>query len=791
MSNSPSKIESMDTAPVTEQPSSSPATESKLSASASSNLRLKDFSLSTSYLLPPILESNLASVFLAPPVNRQSQKEPEECKKTWAKHAKQEQIEMDTESGFEIVHPDITSAADDDIIVTDSDFPSLPPCASAPPPVSAFVSAAIKQSQRSVTENNAPTFSTSDDHRLDFYFGVMDQTSKDTTLSLLKKAWAQDPTDTLKLLANVRDIRKGKGMRPQYQQCLYWIYVNHPKTLYNNLETLLTFGYWKDVLHLLMIAMFDGYMPPYFERDAHPQRSGKGSKGKKTVPTKYQVRRIKRYRTKNKNLPRKLLRVSEHAIKVARESRIGEDTEKRIYNQKVLQYFNVKKELIGMSNAEMVQYRLQHARDKLENDVKYRVFHVKVAELYAAQLIKDLAELKKTRGNESVKSGGGDEKKRKKTEKVLLAGKWAPTLEGHFDKYTLIGSTIALKIASLSLSDVLTSHKSIPVKTYLARKVYSKEYCGPLRRHLEIPEQLMSENKWDQVNYARVPAKSMTKNKTSFIKHDKDRFEAYLSCKKTKVAGASLKPVEIICQAMEMGDRTEPAQRLVLEKQWDSLVESMTKSGGLLKDAVSICDVSGSMSGVPMQAAIGLTLLTMKMTAPPWNSICITFSENPTLFNLDEKLPLLDKLESMRRMPWGMSTDLHKVFELIVSLGVENKLSNDQMPNLLFIFTDMEFNQACPGSNQTNFEAAKSLFQSKGYTMPTIAFWNLRDSTVPGVGKSTPVQKNELGAVLLSGFAAQTLTYVMNATDLDSVSPIQFMMDVINDERYKDLSVFD
>ena len=74
---------------------------------------------------------------------------------------------------------------------------------------------------------------------------------------------------------------------------------------------------------------------------------------------------------------------------------------------------------------------------------------------------------------------------------------------------------------------------------------------------------------------------------------------------------------------------------------------------------------------------------------------------------------------------------------------VEGKLSEEQLIKRVFVFSDMEFDQACfrEVANQNNWETDYQViqrkFRKKGYNkVLEIAFWNLRDSS------STPVVAN-------------------------------------------------
>lgn len=105
------------------------------------------------------------------------------------------------------------------------------------------------------------------------------------------------------------------------------------------------------------------------------------------------------------------------------------------------------------------------------------------------------------------------------------------------------------------------------------------------------------------------------------------------------------------------------------------------------------------------------------------------------------------------------------------------------MPKYLFIFSDMEFDQACR-KKETNFEEASRLFGEKGYVLPTIVFWNLRDSS------AIPVQKGEHGTVLLSGYSAQQLSMLLKM-NIDEITPTIFIADILKMEKYDNLVVVD
>lgn len=660
----------------------------------------------------------------------------------------------------------------------------------------------------------AATFLTSNDPRLDFFFKVLEDTDSEKAIEVLKASWKFNNQDTLKLLAYLRDIRNGKAIRYQYYVCLLWLYNHHPRTLLKNLSILIECGCWKDPLYLLMMIAFDGKIPKevfgesmsLFGNDKKKaiklKTSSEGRKYnslfyKKTVSKlnlqlfkeredeveqkfgKVQVKISKKTKEDaemNDSDTGEIDESDSMEISEADAKKITESDAKKITESDAMEITEPKlrkREIYEVSRKYMEEIRIKNARDRFNNDKKYRYFHLKIAELFAKQLIDDLKVVNSSTNND------------KKT--ISLAAKWAPSLNGHFDRYLLISSSIALQLAKLTkdvdpnVNEIFS--KPIPIATYLARKNYHKNYIVKLRDHLKIPEKFMCSNKWNILPYQMVASKCMQKNKNQFIAHDNDRFKAFVQSRE-KVAGGALKPAELVDRAMALSDPNELELEL-LEKQWISLKDSikLDDKESCFKSALCVCDVSGSMSGTPMSAAIGLTIMTMSFSNEPWSNICITFHENPTFVHLEKNMSLHEKVKKIRSAPWGNNTDLSKTFKLILNLAKELDLKQSEMPKYLFIFTDMEFDMAC-NESETNFEEAKRLFNEAGYKLPTIIFWNLRSSD------SIPVQKGENDTILLAGYSSQQLSLMLN-TNIDDITPYLYLDKVLKMKKYEDLVVVD
>ncbi|CAN1294562.1 Uncharacterized protein L728 [Linum perenne] len=204
---------------------------------------------------------------------------------------------------------------------------------------------------------------------------------------------------------------------------------------------------------------------------------------------------------------------------------------------------------------------------------------------------------------------------------------------------------------------------------------------------------------------------------------------------------------------------------------------------GKLSNCIAVCDVSGSMSGIPMEVCVALGLLVSELSEEPWKGKVITFSENPEM-HLVEGSSLKEKTEFIRRMNWGGSTNFYKVFDKILETAVANNLNEDQLIKRVFVFSDMEFHQASKTKWETDYKAIQRKFGEKGYKkVPEIVFWNLRDS------RATPVTGTENGVAMVSGFSKNLLTMFMDGGGI--VNPEDVMGLAIGGEDYKKLVVHD
>ncbi len=112
---------------------------------------------------------------------------------------------------------------------------------------------------------------------------------------------------------------------------------------------------------------------------------------------------------------------------------------------------------------------------------------------------------------------------------------------------------------------------------------------------------------------------------------------------------------------------------------------------------------------------------------------------------------------------------------LILLTAVKNNVPQTELPEVLYIISDMEFDKGVD-SDQTAFEDAREKFEEYGYRLPKVVYWN-----VTSRNEQYPVTMNENGTALVSGAAPRLFELVLSG----EVNPYSLMDSVIMSERYE------
>jgi len=331
------------------------------------------------------------------------------------------------------------------------------------------------------------------------------------------------------------------------------------------------------------------------------------------------------------------------------------------------------------------------------------------------------------------------------------------------------------------------SAKWVPRKGTLFNLLRKKMGLDPKSlRHLLVRlsntvEQKMSAGNWSEIDYSKLPSVASSRYMTAFHRNDASRYEAYKNALvkgETKINAGAVYPYDITKAIRHVSNTTTIA---VAEAQWKALPNLLEGTDRRVLPVIDVsssmdCSVGGNPKLTCMDVAVSLGLYLSERNTSVFKDQFITFDTRPRM--LQATGSLRNRLDIVYRAPWGGSTDLDAVFDLVLNAAVHHNLKQEDLPTDLIICSDMEFN-SCDrsGSKKTVFDRIKAKYRNAGYEMPTLTFWRLNVVQ----DKNNPVQMHETGTKLVSGFSPSLLKTVLGGV---STTPFDTMMEVVDVPRY-------
>lgn len=338
-----------------------------------------------------------------------------------------------------------------------------------------------------------------------------------------------------------------------------------------------------------------------------------------------------------------------------------------------------------------------------------------------------------------------------------------------------------------------------------AMKMTPRQYrktLSILRERINVLERLMSAGQWDKIEFDKIPSKAGMIYRNAFAKHDVDRMrnavvdeiQSYADFAKdtTKTVNAKdLYPYEIVGQVVDKisyYDRTrlDETQRAIINKYWDNYLKTFDD---FTFNGIAVVDTSGSMTGsdkaAPINVAISLGMCCAEKCAGPFHGHYISFSSRPQLIKV-EGIDFVDKVERIYQTNLCENTNIAGVFDLMLRTAINNRCSQDEIPENVIIISDMEFDScARPGwfrdatfpaftkeNVSTELERIAQKWADYGYTMPKLIFWNVdaRQNNIPMLNGDVSFVSG------MSPSIYQTIATGKTGYDL--------MMDKLNSARY-------
>lgn len=308
----------------------------------------------------------------------------------------------------------------------------------------------------------------------------------------------------------------------------------------------------------------------------------------------------------------------------------------------------------------------------------------------------------------------------------------------------------------------------------------SKKYrktLSKLRNYIDVVEVKMCAGQWDEINFEQVPSKATLNYRKAFEKQAKESYEGYLGKVEkgeAKINASALFPYDILRTIVETSGTATSIKAADL--QWKALPNYLDGDGkGLV-----IADTSGSMHGLPLYVAVSLAIYFAERNNGPFKDVFMTFSQRPC-FNRLIGNNLLEKWKNLDDGGWDGNTNLQASFDLILKTAVQNRVAQKDMPSVLFIVSDMQFDVASNCNGKTNFEVMKDKFEAAGYKLPNVVWWQVNSRQ-----DNVPIAYSDAGVALVSGSHPSVLKKVCSTKFL---TPLGLMLATINDERYNSVVV--
>ena len=315
--------------------------------------------------------------------------------------------------------------------------------------------------------------------------------------------------------------------------------------------------------------------------------------------------------------------------------------------------------------------------------------------------------------------------------------------------------------------------RTLARKAIYAFKITERQYrqiLSSLRKYIKVVERKMSNNEWNDINYPTVPSYAISRYSQAFLKHDNERYSKYiedLNDGKTKVNASTLYPYDLVRNYMGWSSQNN----LVAEQQWKALPNYISGENNI----IVMADVSGSMSGRPMETSIGLAIYFAERNKGDYQNCYMTFTDRPHFIKINPNDTLREKVAQVKRTDIGYNTNLEAAFNYILSNATYNNVSNEDMPKALVVISDMEIDRYMSGRGLGFVDTMKNKYAQFGYELPKLIFWNVEARNDTFLSQSEDV-------INISGQSASIFKTFIGA--LNGKTGWDIMIETLNDKMY-------
>ena len=308
-----------------------------------------------------------------------------------------------------------------------------------------------------------------------------------------------------------------------------------------------------------------------------------------------------------------------------------------------------------------------------------------------------------------------------------LLAKWLPSENASSEKTKTVGAAV---------------RKALNITSRQYRKTLSV-----LRERIKVVEKLMSANRWDEIEFDKIPSRAGLIYKNAFARRDiiKAKYEAFVKDDTKKVNAGALYPYDIVNKALASFNvwSNRPASlsdvdRMAINKYWENLPDYFN---GKSANMISVIDTSGSMnnsygpSARPIDVAISLGMYCGERLNGPFKDYYISFASRPQLIKI-EGVDFVDKVHRIYRTNLVDNTNLEATFDLLLDIARKPGVKKEDIPETIVVISDMQIDAARGGWNyytntrnatpmDTMMESMRKKWAAYGIKMPKLIYWNV------------------------------------------------------------------
>jgi hypothetical protein len=242
-----------------------------------------------------------------------------------------------------------------------------------------------------------------------------------------------------------------------------------------------------------------------------------------------------------------------------------------------------------------------------------------------------------------------------------------------------------------------------------------------------------------------------------------------------------------VCDALDAKPNSYHLQTQIdlLNAQW---LDNSTQTKPLQK-MIPIVDVSSSMNGEPLYAAIGLGIRVAEKSLV--GKRILIFSETPTWINLEDTPNFVDMVKKISTANSDLNSNFYDAMKLILDAIIEQKMRPEDVTDMtIAIFSDMQMDLT-KNKNGVLYRNIEQMYNDAGikihgtpYKPPHILFWNLRSTD------GFPNVYTQNNTSMMSGFSPSSLNLFCDGGTNALRNPWNMLIKSLASDRYNILQEY-